>query len=289
MLRLIINADDFGLTSGVNRAIMECGRAGAITSTTLMANSRAFAEAVTLAGNARGLKVGCHVVLIDGEPLASGLTSLTSGTLKFKNSLRDFALAAVRKQLSQDEIQREAEAQIRKLQAAGLTLTHIDTHKHTHIFPHVLRPVLKAAKACGIQAIRNPFEPFSAWPIRLIASSPGLWKRALEVTLLQKFASTFRHIIREEGMITTEGTAGIIATGRLDQRLFVSTMQALPEGTWELVCHPGYADADLQNAGTRLLESRRVELDALRSEQTKSAVAARGVELISYADLALGL
>jgi hopanoid biosynthesis associated protein HpnK len=283
--RLIINADDFGLTSGVNRAIAEAGRARAITSATLMANSQAFAEAVQLAKAVPGLGTGCHIVLIDGKPVSSGLHSLTNGGPEFKSNLRDFALAAIRKRLSQEEIQREAEAQIRKMQSAGISVTHVDTHKHTHIFPHVLRPVLKAAKACGIRAIRNPFEPFKAWPAGAIAGRPFLWKRCLEVALLQKFAAAFRQAIIEEGMITTDGATGVIATGSLSHGLLLAMLDVLPEGTWELVCHPGYVDSDLGSAGTRLVESRHVELEALLSRQTREALARRGVQLISYADL----
>jgi len=283
--RLIINADDLGLTSGVNRAIEEASRAGAITSATLMANSQAFAEAVETAKTLPGLKIGCHIVLIDGEPLCRGLSSLTNGTTKFESSLKDFALAALRKRLSPDEIQREAVAQISKIQSAGITVTHVDTHKHTHIFPHVLAPILKAAKACGIHAIRNPFEPFSAWPLGMIASRPGLWTRAIEVALLQRFAGAFREKVRQEGMLTTNGAAGVIATGSLNQRLLLATIHSLPEGTWELVCHPGYMDSDLSSVGTRLLESRRVELDTLMSEATRQALAKHGINLVSYANL----
>lgn len=287
MPRLIINADDFGLTSGVNRAIEEGSRAGAITSATLMANSWAFAEAVNIAKNIPSLKTGCHIVLVDGEPLGRHVPSLTNGGVKFKSSLKDFALAAIRKRLSQDEIQQEAEAQIRKIQSAGITVTHVDTHKHTHIFPHVLHPVLKAARACGVPAIRNPFEPFKTLPIGAIMR-PSLWTRALEVALLRKFSATFQRSVREQRMSTTDGMAGVIATGSLDRKLLLATVNRLPEGTWELVCHPGYLDSDLRNAGTRLLESRRVELDALLSEEVRQAVARRGIRLMSYEEIALG-
>ena len=119
-------------------------------------------------------------------------------------------------------------------------------------------------------------------------TKPWLWVRALEVALLRKYASDFSRIIREEGISTTEGTVGVIATGKLDQGLLLRTIQALPEGTWELVCHPGYMDGELAAAGTRLLASRQVELQALTSEATRKALAERGVELISYADLAFG-
>ena len=284
MPRLIVNADDFGLTAGVNRAIAEASRNGVVTSATLMANSRAFEDAVSLAQAEPRLKVGCHIVLIDGEPLCPDLISLTNGTAKFRSSIKDFAIAAVRKRIVPDEIRREAEAQIRKAQSAGIAVTHVDTHKHTHLFPHVLRPVLQAAKACGVYAARNPFEPPRAWPRHLMAV-PSLWMRVVEVALLQKFAASFRKIVLEEGMLTTDGTIGVSATGNLNQKLLNETAQALPEGTWELVCHPGYLDADLESAGTRLLHSRQVELQALTSEETKQALTTRGIQLISYADL----
>jgi chitin disaccharide deacetylase len=283
--RLIINADDFGLTSGVNRAIAEAGRQKAVTSATMMANAPAFAEAAELSKKLTGLKTGCHVVLIDGAPVTANLQSLTNGTTRFRDSLTDFARAALGKQLSAEEIQREAEAQIRRIQSQGIVITHVDSHKHTHMFPHVLRPVLRAARACGIRAVRNPFEPLRSWPRRFVAATPGLWLRSAGVLAFQLFAGEFRKVIAETGMLTTDGTVGIAATGKLDQKVLRAILEALPEGTWELVCHPGYADADLQAAGTRLVESRQVELQALTSEETRKMLEARGIELISYADL----
>jgi hopanoid biosynthesis associated protein HpnK len=283
--RLIINADDLGLTSGVNRAIEQAVRAGAVTSATLMANSRAFDEAVAMVKNLPELKIGCHIVLVDGEPVSRGLKSLTGGTTRFSSSLKNFALAALRKQLSQEEIQQEAEAQICKIQSAGIDLTHVDTHKHTHIFPHVLGPVLRAAKACGIRAIRNPFEPFRAWPGKLVAGKPALWTRAVEVAFLQRFSANFQRTVQQENIATTDGAVGVIATGNLDQTILLKTIERLPKGTWELVCHPGYVDADLQSAGTRLLGSRQIELEALTSATVQDAMRKREIELISYKEL----
>ena len=86
-------------------------------------------------------------------------------------------------------------------------------------------------------------------------------------------------------MVTTDGTLGIIATGKLDTKVLAAILDGLPEGTWELVCHPGYSDAELQAAGTRLTRSREVELEALTSPEIKSLISRQGIELISYADL----
>lgn len=284
MRRLIVNADDFGLTSGVNRAIVEANNSGVVRSATLMANARAFSEAVGLAKKIPRLNIGCHVVLIDGVPICNDVPSLTKGTGRFRTSLKDFAQSAIRKKISAGEIQREAEAQIRKIQASGIAVTHVDTHKHTHLVPHVLRAVIKAAKACGVHAARNPFEPKGSRVSR-IAGTKTQWMRSAGVTAFQVFAPQFRKIMREEKMLTTDGTLGITVTGQLDQKVLDGILRAMPEGTWELVCHPGYCDDDLRNAGTRLVESRQIELQALTSEETRKTIADCGIELISYADL----
>jgi len=283
--RLIVNADDFGLTAGVNRAIVEGNRSGIVTSATLMANAKASDAAIDLAEAQRGLRTGCHVVLIDGVPLTPNLPTLTDGSPRFRSSLKQFAFAAVRGQIARDEIQQEVEAQIRKLQSHGIILTHLDSHKHTHMFPHILRPLLRAAKACGIRAVRNPFEPTRCWPAGMVLGSPGLWLRSAGVMAFQMFAAEFRRAVKEEGIVSTDGTVGIAVTGLLDQQKLLQILEALPEGTWELVCHPGYSDSDLQAAGTRLTQSREIELSALTSAETKQALAHHHIELISYADL----
>jgi predicted glycoside hydrolase/deacetylase ChbG (UPF0249 family) len=281
------------MTPGVNRAIAEASQAGVLTSATMMANSRHFDHAVELSRNLPGLRIGCHVVLVDGEPVSSGLRSLlqpglqpgVGGVPRFRHSLKQFALAAMQGKIAPEEIQQEAEAQIRKIQAAGVSVTHVDTHKHTHMFPHVLLPILRAAKACGVRAVRNPFEPSGSLGMAAIAGTPALWIRTAEVALLRSFARLFSRAVQEEGLATTQGTIGIIATGALNQKLLTRMLERLSNGTWELVCHPGHVDSDLQSAGTRLVASREVELQALTSEETKRALALRGIDCISYADL----
>jgi chitin disaccharide deacetylase len=293
--RLIVNADDFGLTGGVNRAIVEGHNAGIVTSATIMANAKAYDEARLLAQATPTLHTGCHVVLIDGQPITAGAESLASGasrngdfpngTPRFRSSLKEFARAAVGRKLSGSEIQKEAAAQIGRIQSAGISVSHVDSHKHTHMFPQVLRPVLKAAKSLGVRAVRNPFEPIRAWPIAGMMGAPGMWLRCAGVMSFQMFAREFHKAVREEGLYTTDGTVGIAATGMLNQKTLSAIITALPEGTWELVCHPGYADDDLRAAGTRLLKSREIELEALTSTETKSLLERQNIQLISYAEL----
>jgi chitin disaccharide deacetylase len=284
--RLIVNADDFGLTQGINRAIVAACREGVVTSATLMANGEAFDDAVERAKSASGLSVGCHVVLVDGTPVRGQRTPTLSDKKfrdgRFYESLNSFAVRAVLGRIDADEIEAEVAAQIRKLQAAGVAVSHLDTHKHTHIFPQVLRPLLRAARACGVRAVRNPFGPVR---FSMLAKYPGLWKRYSQVAVLNRIGGGFQRSVADAGMLTTDGTLGIVATGAMDLDLFKNIVESLPEGAWELVCHPGYNDADLARIRTRLRESRVEEMRVLVSPEAREILTRSGVQLISYRDL----
>ena len=287
MRRLIVNADDFGLTRGVNRAIVEASSNGIVTSSTLMANGQAFEDAIAQANSASRLSVGCHVVLVDGSPALGGRQASTLSNKKakdgrFYDGLGGFALRAVSGRVDADEIEAEVTAQIRKLQSAGISVSHLDSHKHTHILPQVLRPLLRAARTCGVPAVRNPFGPVR---FSILAKYPSLWKRYSQVSVLNRLGSRFRNSVTDAGMLTTDGTVGIVGTGAMDDYLFASIVESLPEGTWEFVCHPGYNDAELDRIQTRLRESRAVELQLLTSPQTLELLSRSGVQLISYRDL----
>ncbi len=289
MRRLIINADDFGLTVGVNRAILECHQSGIVKSATLMANAAAFPEAVQAAQSAPGLGVGCHLVLVDGAPVlgAEQVPSLIHAMdgahgPRFHDGSAGLVCRVALGRLAPEHIEAEATAQIRKLQAAGIVVSHLDTHKHTHMIPQVWPPLLRAARACGVRRIRNPVEP-----VRLsLLLRASLWKRIAEVKLLGHLARRFREAVQQAGMLTPDGTFGIVATGWLDEKLLKFTVQHLAEGTWELVCHPGYNDAQLGSVVTRLRASRQQELRLLSSSATRDLLERNGIELISYAQLA---
>ncbi|MGB6025681.1 MAG: ChbG/HpnK family deacetylase [Candidatus Sulfotelmatobacter sp.] len=292
MRRLIVNADDFGFTAGINRAIVEAHTRGIVTSTTLMAKGRAFDDAVRSAATVPVLSVGCHVVLIDGVPvldakqLPSITTSNSSGS-RFRDGLKSFAARALTGRLNPHEIEIEVSAQIRTLQSAGVSVSHVDTHKHTHLFPAVLRPLLRAARACGVRAIRNPFGPSKPLKSSALLARPGLWTRYAEVRILRALAAKFREAARREGFVTPDGTLGIVVTGALDEKLFRGIAAVIPEGTWEFVCHPGYNDADLTSARTRLRQSRETELRVLTMPEARQLLLDQGIALISYRDFLL--
>jgi chitin disaccharide deacetylase len=284
--RLIINADDFGLTPGVNRAIAELHQAKVLTSTTLMATGPAFDDAVRIARANPTLGVGCHIVLTDGAPVLppqSIPTLLGPDGKTFRPSFVDFIQALLRGKIREDEIEREALAQIQKLQHAGINITHLDSHKHTHLFPAVVRPLLNLAEQCNIGAIRQPFE--QPWSLAL---DHGNRTRRLLVKVLGRLKTSFERQpeIRSGRVLTTDGTIGISATGNLYDKTLHEILHAMPaEGTFELCCHPGYNDSDLDRITTRLRAHRDIERKALLTEVPAIALHPNAPRLINYGDL----
>jgi chitin disaccharide deacetylase len=288
--QLIVNADDLGLTLGVNRGILEAHTEGIVSSSTLMANGGAFDSAVAAVQSLPGLSVGCHVVLVDGTPVldhtaVASLVTSESQPPEFHSRLSAFAGRAVIGRFDPDQLTSEIVAQVRKLQAAGIAVSHLDTHKHTHIFPAVLDAVVRAARICGVPAVRNPFVPLPAMR-GLLGSNRQLWKRYSQVRLLRGFSGRFRAKIAQAGLVTPDGVIGVIETGSFESSLLRRVLQNLPDGTWELVCHPGYDDADLRKVHTRLLESRDLERRLLISKELREFLDHEKIRVMSYRELA---
>jgi len=279
MTRLIVNADDFGQTAGINRAVLELHKAGLLTSATLMARAAATDQAIEIARATPTLGVGCHIVLSDGEPvLPSALVPslLNPSTNLFIQGLPVFLGRLLTGRIRAEEIEAEVTAQIQYLQSRGIHVTHVDTHKHTHIFPRVLRPLLRGARACGIHLVRNPFEP--AWAIRATAGAGFV--RAAQVSCLRSLRSTWHRILAEERFSTTSGALGVTATGALNTVSLHRLLDRVPPGTWELVTHPGYNDADLARIRTHLRASREIERESIPVLHEFPAL-----HLIPYSDL----
>ncbi len=280
--RLIINADDFGLTKGVNRAVRELHHAGVLSSATLMANAQASDDAVAIALANPNLGVGAHVLFLDGVPVSppGAIPSLLGeGRATFRSSLLDFAQAAARGQIREHEMELEATAQIQKLQRAGLTLTHVDTHKHTHILPAVVRAVLRAMETTGISRLRDPFE--DRWSVSI--SRPGA-KRRVQQELMNLFRRRFQKLTSH--VVTPDAVLGIAATGGLNATILNNLLRHLPStGAIELVCHPGYNDAALGAVRTRLRNSRDLERQSLLEVMPQILSVAGAPRLIHYGEL----
>lgn len=291
--RLIINADDFGMTTGVNRAVVEARQSGVLTSTTMMATGAAFEEAMRLATQVKTLDIGCHVVLLEGTPLlpAAEIPSLAfkgaDGVTRFRRGFRSFVQAALAGKLHGEDIYREARAQILQLRAAGVDVSHVDTHIHAHVFPAVFRPLLRAALDCGVIAVRNPFEPICAMSWRGLKHRRDLWSRYFPVRMLRAFSDQFLAECSNLGIATPQGTFGITLTGYADEPSFVELLDRVPGGTWELLCHPAHEDELWWKLGTRPGSGER-ELELLLSPHVAATIRDNGILLASYSDVYAG-
>lgn len=263
--RLIFNADDFGFTRDVNEGIVEAHRDGVLTATTLMANGDAFDHAIECAKDVPSLDVGMHFVLVQGR-------SVLDPSRVLPETLQELAKALMRREIHPYE---EASAQIRKIVAAGIRPSHIDTHKHTHLFPPVLDAVARIAREFDIPWVRRPFD-YGTGP------AAGLTKQAIGAAM-KLMSPSFAKKLGQLRM--TDHFTGFQLTGTLDTSGMIETLNTLPPGVTEFMCHPGHCGAELRAAATRLKESRAAELAALTSPEVRRVIEKRGIELTNYRSL----
>ncbi|MGH9645574.1 MAG: ChbG/HpnK family deacetylase [Bryobacteraceae bacterium] len=259
--RLVVNADDFGFTRDVNAGIVEAHRHGILTATTLMANwgatSEAFDDAVRLAKETPSLDIGCHLVLV--------------GAPGFPLTIPELVRAVAFRRIP---IYEELVKQVRRIVDAGLSPTHLDTHKHTHLLPPVLEAVGRISEEFKIPWVRRPFD----FPMQ----SGGVgWKNRL----MRLMSGRFRSVLARHHCRSTDWFAGFRLTGRYHSGDLAEIIRALPEGVTEFMCHPGRCGDDLRSARTRLKESREEELRALTALEVRTALAEAGVTLVSYREL----
>jgi predicted glycoside hydrolase/deacetylase ChbG (UPF0249 family) len=251
---LVVNADDFGFTRDVNRGIVQAHQHGILSATTLMANGDAFDDAVQLARTTPTLDVGCHLVLIQGRSLVSGRDLPGS----WDELLRVLLLRRL-------DVYSELRAQVQRIVDTGLTPSHFDTHKHTHVLPNVLTAVIRLAEEFAVPFIRLPFDA-GWWPGRPL----DVW---------------YRTRLKNGRLRSTDHFLGFRLTDTLTEQSLCAALSRLPEGSTEFMCHPGYLGQELQHARTRLKETRERELEALTSPRVKEIIASRGIVLTNYREL----
>src|SRR5919198_4988510 len=221
MKRLIVNADDFGLSDGINRAVLLGHRQGVITSATLMANGAGFAAAVDMASTAPGLGVGIHLNLTEGKPVAvpSCVPGLVDARGFFAHTVQQLGWQALRGTLCLREVERELRAQIEKVLVAGVPVTHLDSHKHVHLMPPISRVVMRLATEYGIRGIRWPHERSTA-VMRLMRrnadAAPRLLKQYVVSRGLWLCSRRVRKALQRAGLRHPTCLYGLALTGFLD-------------------------------------------------------------------------
>jgi chitin disaccharide deacetylase len=280
---LVVNADDFGLTPGVNSGILEAHRRGILTSASLFANAPETGHAITIAQRTPTLGVGCHLTLVDGDPTlpAAQLPTLAPEG-RFRPTWRAFIGAALAGRIDRREVERELEAQVGRLRDAGLALTHLDGHKHVHLYPSMFEIAARLARKFGIPRVRIPCEPSAIALIARHAANPGARRQAIENLALAPWARQARRLLARSGVDSAPAFFGRALTGHFTRMNMVALIDRLPAGVSELMTHPGYPDAALDRLPTRLRRERAQELAILTHPAIRDAIARAGIVLARH-------
>lgn len=281
--RLIVSADDFGLSPGVNMGIITAHRDGILTDTSLMVNGAAFAEAVELARATPTLSVGLHLVLVQGRATAAAhaLPQLVDRAGMFGSNplgagLRYFFTPGIRAQ-----IEREVRAQLEKYLSTGLPLSHVDGHLNIHMHPTVLAILLRLASRYDIRAMRLPREGLG---ISLRLDSRARLRKLIEAATFRNLARYAQPRLAAQGIRYPDQMFGLHQSGHVTERYLLGVLQALPSGVTEIYCHAAVVDAEARRWRPPDYESA-AELAALTSSRVRAALDAAGIKRISYRDL----
>jgi chitin disaccharide deacetylase len=276
---LIVTADDFGLHESVNEAVERAGRAGVLTAASLMVGAPAAADAIRRARELPQLRVGLHVVLADGtatlsRDLVPDLVDEAGrmNSRMFANGVRFFLSSKVRGQL-----EAEIRAQFAAFARTGLTLDHVNVHKHFHLHPTLLDMLLRVGREYGAPAMRVPDEPL--W----FALSTGGWPAALGCSLLAPWIAIMKRRLRTARVRHNDHLFGLAASGAMDEATLLAILARLPSGVTEIYLHPA------TESGAAIAPSMREyrhadELAALSSPRVRETIAAINLGHGGYAD-----
>jgi chitin disaccharide deacetylase len=282
LIRIIVNADDFGASAGVNRAVIRAFRDGFLTSCSLMVGGDAFPEAVKLARESRGLGVGLHLVAVMGKSVLPPreIPSLVDregyfSTDPVKAGLNYFFSTTARKELA-----REMRAQFERFVASGIRLSHVDSHLHFHFHPVVFDLAVGLCKEFGVRCMRIPEDDLD-----LLTLWEG--KRSVQRQTASRFFGLFTRRMKarleREGIVHTRKVLGHFMTGRMNRSYVLHVLDHLSPGDYEIYLHP--EDAGENIAFTAARSQRRLELEVLLDPQVKERIRERGIQLIHFGQL----
>ena len=273
--KMIVNADDFGVSAEVNAAVVQARRKGVLTSASLMVTGACYADAVDIARRDPGLAVGLHLTLSNGASLLppAEIPLIADSKGRFIDSPARAGLRYYFNGRAGNQLRKEIEAQFEAFARTGLQLSHVDGHQHLHLHPTVFPLVLEFAKRYGARGMRIPCEPF--WRGVGIDSSKPAAKAAVAMGHAY-LRSGVRRRLSETGLATCERSIGSLMSGRMSAGYVIAMLRRLRCRSIEVFFHPSVADS----GGP--LGPNRGDLDALLDPALRSFIEASDYELTSY-------
>jgi hopanoid biosynthesis associated protein HpnK len=275
--RLVVTSDDFGAAIAVNEAVEQAHRNGILTAASLMVSGDAAADAVARARTMPKLGVGLHVVLVEGRPtLPPGQVSeLVDATGHFRTDMVRAGITIFASPTARRQLRAEVEAQFAAFAATGLTLDHVNAHKHFHLHPTIASAILKTGKRYGMKSVRAPIEPRDV----LAKIEPG----AGGVDIARLWALLVRRRMRAAGMCVPDQVFGLAWSGAMDAARVRGLIEHLPDGLTEIYTHPATDDRYPTHAPGY---AYRAELAALTDPLAREAVVRERITLGGFTDFA---
>jgi hopanoid biosynthesis associated protein HpnK len=277
MKRIIVTADDFGLCPEVNEAVLNAHRHGLLTSASLMVTGAAFEEAVRLAKETPTLKVGLHLVLINGCSVLGPeqIPDIVDHAKRFSNKIVSAGIHYFRSPVAKRQVARECEAQIEAFLATGLSIDHLNSHNNLHVHPGVLDIVLPLVQRYRIPAVRLPLQGLRSLNVR----------EAVNVAVMAPWARRLRRLLVTKGILFNREIFGLFETGHLGEKAWLKLIPRIKEGLTEVYCHPAARNAALLHALTPSY-SHVDEYRALLSPKVKARLNRHRVSLTTFSDVA---
>jgi len=269
--RLIVNADDFGLSASVNAAVIRAHREGILTSASLMVNEPGFDEAVRLAKENPRLGVGLHLTLLMGHSALppEKIPGLVNARGEFSNSPVGVGMSYFFKGGLREQLRAEIHAQFERFRATGLVLDHVNGHLHLHLHPVVFKILMEDSEKLGIRQMRLTRDCLSR--SRRMAQG-RLFYRVSHAAIYEWLSNRARGPLRQRGIRHAQITFGLLQDSHVDEEYTLKLLPELPAGDSELYSHPS-------------LDRFKHEFDALISPRVKEQVEKLGIQLIRYQDL----
>lgn len=276
---IIINADDFGRYAEINRAVEEGLVHGCLRSATVMPGGAAFAGAIDIARRHEELGLGVHFTLVDGHPILppEEIPSLVGSEGDFLPDHTALLKRYLKGGVNLEEVRRELAAQLQKIEATGIPISHVDSHQHMHTLPGIIDIVLDLAARAGIRAVRTPRTPLFAGAFGGLGQLVG----RLGLSTLARLAACKAH---RRGLLTPDNFAGIVAGEAVSEGELLHLIAHLPQGTTEVMMHPGMKNDVLQeDSGWQ--HDFEAELAAILSPRVGEALRKAEVEPVNFRHL----
>ena len=281
MKKLIVAADDFGLTKSVNEGIVKAHKEGIVTCLNFLPSGDAFEDALRLAKEIGLKEAGAHLALTETSPSAnpSKIPTLVADGNRFYKGHGQFLRKLLFGKIDLDQVYIELKSQLDRVEGSGVRITNLSSHEHIHMMPEILDIFVKLAKEYDIPAIRYPHGDYS--------SSPYSLRKIYKRTILSCLAGSMTRTMRASGIISPDHFLGFLDSGKLTEDIVLGMLGFLAEGTTELVCHPGFLGPEVLDRYA-FHKNCEAELFALTSRRVKKLINERGIKLVSYGEFISG-